>query len=310
MLEAHLLEYAADYSFFEVYEALLLLAKPASKQVEVTPVLGLSQGNGEVDSVVKTENGYHLKVNMPALYGAYSPLANFITDELIQASNEQRFGSKRLLDIVNQQLFSIEYQMHHRQNPATTFNQNQVQRMVLSLTGLSLSDLSAAGKQFKTTHFDLFHYLKGSELGLKALTQRYFQHDNVALKPWITQTVATSPANRLILGDPNSVLDGRLINGARIRHQDRSMRIEVRDVNEHQLHDWLQSDVYWQDFRVLVNDMLQQDLRVDVMFTCSGTNASSGLAQSSVTLGRTSWLATHSHPEHPLHTLTALVNLL
>ena len=124
-LKMDLLREGHSFSFLQAIRLLKVMLRsslgirqtelPDDYSISIHPKLSLAFPPGDIDQIREIDSdehpGYEITANFLGLYGSSSPLPTFYTEDLMDEAAEDESAAKDFLDIINQRVFELFYEV-------------------------------------------------------------------------------------------------------------------------------------------------------------------------------------------------------
>lgn len=317
-VEDRLLTEARTFSFVQAYRLLCKVARaqeldPATA-ISLAPTLSLELKTSEVDRIEKVGHGYTIYLNLPGLYGTQSPLANFYTEELVQAKQHELKGAQLLLDLLQRRLYQLQYLARDKhevcQNPN---NRNEFQKLLLTFCGFRDLERSSFDKlgDVLLQNLNTLRYLRGTTSGLERLLSTVFPDTKVEVREFQGRHVTIAAEERCLLGKQSHHLGENMSIGTKIRDMAGKVHINIKNIKEGVYQKLIADNEQWRLVVDLIRYCVEQPLLVDISFEMQ-SNQRSGLALDTErwqALGKNMWLY-HSDNAESLPRVSATLKVM
>lgn len=317
-VENKLLTEAQNFSFVQAYRLLCKVAR-AKKQnpnqcILLRPSLDLGLKSSEVEDITLNDGIYTLYLNLPGLYGSKSPLANFYTEELIQAEQNEQEGARVFLDVLQRRLFQLLFSARNDSELCQNESKRiEFQKLLLTLTGFRNVENTAFSELggLLLQNINTLRYLKGSSNGLEKILTHFFATDDVYINQFQKRWVTIAPKERVLLGQQSHQLGNTVSIGTKIKDVSGKILISIKNIKESRYNKLIARPKNWALMVNLIRYSINQPLLVDICFEMK-TKKKSGMTLQSEdwqSLGKNTWLY-HCQSKSELPTISATLKVI
>jgi type VI secretion system protein ImpH len=239
-LKRELLKGARSYSFFQVLR--LIERMDPDGTVRIRPDLSFAFPASDIEQVRELveqedgERGFEVTATFLGLYGSSSPLPNFYTEELFDEALEESSVKRDFLDIFNQRLYELLYQIWLKYQLAIEVAEKGSKahlEKLFCLLGLgNLQDTGGLlGPEILIKYVGLLTQWPRSAAGLEAILRDLLGLETLRVVPCIERRVSIPKDQRCCLGENACSLGSDSIIGSETRDLQGKFRIEVGPVD-------------------------------------------------------------------------------
>ncbi|MBF0469850.1 MAG: type VI secretion system baseplate subunit TssG [Gammaproteobacteria bacterium] len=268
-------ELSANPEAFSLFQALRLLQREGTKRgrIKIEPQLSLATPVAELSRIeIDDESGITLETTRAALYGASSPLPDFLTEELIDSELEEPGVAKMLLDTIHQRLFDLDDAVVR--DGAIPFN--HVERGDKRFSELLYTFLGLRG-EIKESLSDphlilrygrLFGRKQRSAAGLTKMVANYLPGCQIKVEQCVLRSLRLPQSEKFTLGSRPNALGYNTILGERIDEGSGKLIIHVtpeataKDSNLQWFYQQKERDQLVELIRLYLDTPLACDLQV------------------------------------------------
>lgn len=249
-LKEKLLAEGETFSFFQAMRLLHLFIgrdeaitdehDPLREFVRIRPNISLAHPGTELDGIEQLPQDapkFLMTANFLGLYGEFSPLPAFYSEDLIHESPEKDSVTRDFFDILNYPIYLLFYKIWTKYRPFLKIVDEKDPKyleILFSLMGLGVENIKDdVEESFKLLRYiGLFTQFPKSALGLKRLLSDALDQPRLQIIPCTKRKVKIPLDQRCFLGVSGNVLGKESYLGETIEDRTRKYRIKIGPVNE------------------------------------------------------------------------------
>lgn len=278
-LKRALIRDARRFSFFQVLRLLERLGDAGV--VRIRPELSFvfpASDVAEVRELVEQEDGekgFEVLATFLGLYGASSPLPNFYTEELFEEALEDSSVKRDFLDILNQRLYELLYEIWHKYHLAVEVTERGSRAhldRLFCLMGLGTKEAvdSVEDARLMLRYLGLLTQWPRSAAALETLLRDRLELRRLHVIPCIERRVRIPEEQRCRLGAQPCTLGQDAVIGSETRDMQGKFRIEVGPVDRETFFSLSPGGEKERLLRRQVNFYLNVPLECEIKLTMDG----------------------------------------
>lgn len=286
---------------YQLLQAYQLLMMSGAVRIDMRPSLRIDSARSVIERIVQVETQHFcIELNILNLYGRNSVLPAYITEQLLQAEQQESPQARLFLDLINQRIYELQLEIMQRAllaEPVDVANQNGPRaryfEQLLAMSGLAEVEFADPKlQQNRLRYFKLFASPFRSAEGLAALVSDYLGQLPVQSEQCLNRSVRLPKSAQLGLGQRKNALGTGALLGHQLQERNGAFALVIGPMPFHQFDYLLKNHQQWQTLRQLIRLYLRQPLQCELVFQlqCHEQDNTQTASQGWGQLGRNAWL--------------------